>query len=245
MPMVTSSLGAVVPFTLRDSAQFRASPPPPHLKSGAYTKAYNEAKARALSTTARERRSRATSRISFRTTPFRSSEPDAEGHFRYVPRRHWRQRQAVRAGQYGDGRRDNYRLGQQAVLKFWRPITTIHEGENDGNPQTEADPDWVPFLITPNYPDYTSGSNSLSGAATTTLARFLGTDKVTFSITSAIPQVVQNPRVYARFSEAAADIVNARIYEGIHFRFADEVARRQSTHVANWTFSHFLRPLGH
>jgi hypothetical protein len=38
-------------------------------------------------------------------------------------------------------------------------------------------------------------------------------------------------------------VVNARIYEGIHFRFADVEARRQGRHVAQWIFSHFLRPL--
>ena len=48
---------------------------------------------------------------------------------------------------------------------YWRPITAIREGENDGNPRTEGDPQWQPFLNTPNYPDYTSGAN------TTVLAR--------------------------------------------------------------------------
>jgi hypothetical protein len=38
-------------------------------------------------------------------------------------------------------------------------------------------------------------------------------------------------------------VVNARIYEGIHFRFADVVARRQGRHVAQWVFSHFLQPV--
>jgi hypothetical protein len=38
-------------------------------------------------------------------------------------------------------------------------------------------------------------------------------------------------------------VVNARIYEGIHFRFADAVGRRQGTRAANWAFAHFLTPL--
>jgi hypothetical protein len=40
----------------------------------------------------------------------------------------------------------------------------------------------------------------------------------------------------------ADDIVDARVYLGIHFRFADEVARDQSEHVSNWVFGHFLKP---
>jgi hypothetical protein len=55
--------------------------------------------------------------------------------------------------------------------------------------------------------------------------------------------VINETRTYNRFSDAAADVVDARVYAGIHFRFADLVARRRGTHVANWAFSHFLRPV--
>ena len=76
------------------------------------------------------------------------------------------------------------------------------------------------------------------------LANFFGTDEVTFSMTSNTPQVIQKTRTYSRFSDAAEDVVDARVYLGIHFRFADTVARRQGRHVANWAFSHFLQPVG-
>jgi hypothetical protein len=36
----------------------------------------------------------------------------------------------------------------------------------------------------------------------------------------------------------ATDMVNVRIYHGIHFRFADEAAREQGTKVAEWVFGH-------
>ena len=126
---------------------------------------------------------------------------------------------------------------------FWRPITAIHEADTDSNPKTIGDPAWQPLIVTPNYPDYTSGSNNLSGAASTMLANVFGSDKVTFSITTTIAQATVKTRIYDRFSAAADDIVDARVYEGIHFRFGDVVARRQGKHVADWTFSHFLRPL--
>ena len=127
---------------------------------------------------------------------------------------------------------------------FWRPITAIHEGDNDGNAQTAGDPNWQPLITTPNYPDYTSGANVNAAAVTTMLANFFGTDEMTFSMTSNTPQVVQKTRTYNRFSDAAADVVDARIYLGIHFRSADTVARRQGSHAANWAFSHFLLPVG-
>ena len=67
--------------------------------------------------------------------------------------------------------------------------------------------------------------------------------EVTFSITRATPlQAIQKTRTYNRLSDAADDIVDARIYLGIHFRTADEVARDQGEHVSNWAFGHFLKP---
>ena len=128
---------------------------------------------------------------------------------------------------------------------FWRPITAIQLGNSDGNPHTVGDPTWVPLIVTPNYPDYTSGANNVTGAVTRALALFFGTDEMTFQITTTnTGPTIEDTRTYNRFSDVAEDVVNARIYEGIHFRFADEDARKQGKHVAQWGFSHFLRPLG-
>jgi hypothetical protein len=124
---------------------------------------------------------------------------------------------------------------------FWRPVTAIQEGENDGNPRTDGDANWQPLVNNPNYPDYTSGANNLTGAATRALALFFKTDEMTFSVTTTNPAALQQVRTYNHFSDAAADVVEARIYEGIHFRFADSQARKQGRHVARWVFSHFLR----
>ena len=126
---------------------------------------------------------------------------------------------------------------------FWRPVTAIHEGDADGNPATAGDAAWQPLINTPNYPDYTSGANNVSGAMTRTLQLYFGTDRVAFDIESRAPQAIQKTRRYYRFSDAAEDVVNARILLGIHFRFADLAARAQGRKVADWTFNHFLLPL--
>lgn len=60
------------------------------------------------------------------------------------------------------------------------------------------------------------------------------------SLTIAAPY---NVRRYTKCSDAARDVVDARIYMGVHFRFADTVALQQGRHVANWAYGHFLRPL--
>ena len=129
---------------------------------------------------------------------------------------------------------------------FWRPITAIQQllpEDNDGNPHTEADATWTPLSATPPYPDYTSGANNVSGSFTTIVSRFFDADKVTFKVTTTSALAVPNERTYHRFSDLADDVVDARVYMGIHFRFADTAARREGTRVATQAFNHFLRPV--
>lgn len=126
---------------------------------------------------------------------------------------------------------------------FWRPVTAIREGDVDGNPHTAGDAAWQPLVNTPNYPDFTSGANVVTAAMTRTMSQFFGRDAMTFEVTSNAPFVTQRTRVYDRFSDAACDVVEARILLGIHFRFADDAGRTQGTRVAEWTFNHFLLPI--
>jgi hypothetical protein len=132
----------------------------------------------------------------------------------------------------------------KVAYNFWRPITAIRLGDDDTNPRTIGDPDWQPLINTPNYPDYTSGANNVTGAATRALALYFGTDEMTFIVTTTNAGAIQQTRTYNRFSDAADDVVTARVFEGIHFRFADAEARKQGRHVAQWAFAHFLKPLG-
>jgi hypothetical protein len=128
-------------------------------------------------------------------------------------------------------------------FNFWRPSTAIREGDHDGNPRTVGDPTWTPFVADPPYPDYSSGANCLAASMLTTLQLVFGTDDFDFSVASTVGGLMLNPRPYHRFSDAMQDIVDVRIYQGIHFRSADEEGRRQGARVAHWVFSKFLRPV--
>jgi hypothetical protein len=136
---------------------------------------------------------------------------------------------------------------------FWRPITAIQLGDTDGNDKTVADEDWRPFiesshlnLQTPAYPDDPSGANGLTGAYTTILQMYFRTDWYDFEIykggAPTVP-VCKNPRTYRRFSQAAEEVVDARVLLGIHFRFADEKARQLGARIAHWVFTRYLRPI--
>ena len=137
----------------------------------------------------------------------------------------------------------------------WRPITAIHQGNADGNDKTAGDTSWIPFISGahfpagnqgPPYPDYVSGANGVTGAYTTMLQLFFKTDNLAFEIYKTSPPTVAictNPRLYRRLSEAAEEVVDARVLLGIHFRFADTAARTLGTRVAWHTFTNALRPI--
>jgi hypothetical protein len=127
---------------------------------------------------------------------------------------------------------------------FWRPSAAIQEGDNDGNPRTAGDSSWAPLINNPPYPDYTSGANVFASAATRALERFFGTDRLTFSVTTTnTGPTIEDTRTYRRFSQAAQDVEDARVYLGIHLRFAGVAARKQGRQVADWAFENFLRPV--
>ena len=125
---------------------------------------------------------------------------------------------------------------------FWRPISAIRDGENDGNPATAGDPNWTPFLTTPPYSDYLSGGNSLGGAMERTLQLVYGKDDVPFTVTTTAPEAQQKTRNYSRLSDFATDMVNVRIYQGLHFRTADQTTREMAEKVAELVFKSVATP---
>jgi hypothetical protein len=139
----------------------------------------------------------------------------------------------------------------KAHWSFWRPITAIREAAGDGNPATEADPAWTPLfdpatpqfgtpLVTPGFPDHPAGHGCISGAIVHTLQRFFGTDKVAFS---AFSNRTRTTRSYDRFSQALKEIIDARVWGGIHFRTADQQGAVLGKKVAHWLAKHYFQPI--
>jgi hypothetical protein len=241
-PMLTPWVANVTPFTLKSGDQLRAKAPPA-LTSHKYTRDYNEVKAMGA-------------RFNSARTPEQTDFAIFwAANYAALWNRAVRELAAARVYNIGDSARlfalVNLSMADAIITAWdtklayptWRPITAIRLGNDDTNPWTIGDPDWQPLINTPNYPDYTSGANNVTGAATRALALFFGTDEMTFTVTTTNPMAIQQTRDYIRFSDAAEDVVTARVYEGIHFRFADAEARKQGRHVAQWAFGHFLKPL--
>jgi PAP2 superfamily len=124
---------------------------------------------------------------------------------------------------------------------FWRPITAIRAGLTPA----DADPAWEPWLDhlagTPAHPEYPSAHSSMSGAAAFILAAEFG-ENTTFTVTSEILPGTQ--RSFSNFSQATAEIADARVFGGIHFRTSCVRANGLGRAVADYVSRHALRVRG-
>jgi hypothetical protein len=108
----------------------------------------------------------------------------------------------------------------------WRPVTAI------------GDPTWAPLLVTPYFQEYPSAHSGVSSAAGTVLASFFGAD-AQFTVTSnGLPGV---DRSFTSFSGAVAQVADARVFAGFHFRFACVDGVQLGANVANYAESTLMQ----
>jgi membrane-associated phospholipid phosphatase len=121
---------------------------------------------------------------------------------------------------------------------YWRPITAIRGGDDDGNPATAGEANWDSLCVTPPFPEYPSTHAATAAAASSALALELG-DRHTFTVTN--PKGAT--RTYKRFSAAAYEEGVSRIYCGIHFRTAMNVGFEMGRLTARYADKTLVRPL--
>ncbi len=92
-----------------------------------------------------------------------------------------------------------------------RPISFI---------RSYIDPSWMPLIITPPFPSYTSGHSSFSGAAAAILTNGIGND-ISFTDSSRMADGF-TPRSFSNFHVAAQEAAISRLYGGIHYSFDNE-----------------------
>jgi len=126
------------------------------------------------------------------------------------------------------------------AFNVWRPVTAIQRADEDGNPATEADPGWTPLVATPNFPEYVSAHTTVSSAMATVLRLIFDDDPgVTFTATS--PTNPGFERHWTTFSEGVREVIDARVYSGIHFRSSDERGARLGRQVGRFAETHAFR----
>ena len=124
---------------------------------------------------------------------------------------------------------------------FWRPQAAIVAGDVDGNAVTVGDPAWLPLVPTPPHPDYPSGHTANSGAMAAVLTLLFG-DSPGFVIVATSSQNPGFVRKWETFGEGVDEVIDARVFSGIHFRTADRVGARLGRQVAQFVITHALKP---
>jgi PAP2 superfamily len=236
---VFTTWGQVTPFVLDSGNQFRPAPPPA-LRSDAYAAAINEVES-----------------LGSATTTTRTPEQTQIGQFWSPPiQNFWNQiAQSVALSRHSDLPTTarlfaalNLSLADSVIAfydakytyQLWRPVTAIRLADTDGNPNTVADPNWLPLAgNTAADPSYPGAHSTISAAAAGVLAGFYG-DKQHFSLTSsALPGVT---RSFNSFTAAAEEAGLSRLYAGQHTRI-DHVAGRALGHdVAGFVLHNSLLP---
>ena len=238
LPYLLPQWGFVAPFAMNSPSQFRP-PGPPALDSQQYAADYEEVKQ--LGAAVGSTRTDEQTEIALFW---------ADGAGTETPPGHWNSIAQIIGAARGTTLEENSRLfallnlaladaaicswDAKYTYHFWRPVTAIAFAEPQLN--------WMSFIVTPPFPDYTSGHSTFSAAAATVLPLFFGTEDLPFTIGSDFL-----PGVYRSFStcqDAAEEAALSRIYGGIHFRSASEDGLQAGSSIGEWTATHYLLPKG-
>jgi hypothetical protein len=239
-PAVLPQWAGVRPFTMATQWQFRLSGPPA-LASSQYARDYEEVM-----------------RIGGKNSAARTADQSEIARYWYEGSpQGWSRIARVVAAERGLDPWDNARLlalvnaviadgyiagaDTRYFYNFWRPLTAIRAGDTDGNDATTADREWESFLNTPALPDYPSTHSVAGGAASAVLARFFGSDKVAFTMTSG-PPFAGITRSFSSFSQAAQENADSRVYAGIHFRSACQDGIKLGEQIGRRAFAQYLLP---
>jgi hypothetical protein len=239
----TPWVGGVEPFFMDSSSQFRSASPPA-LDTGQWAAEFNEVKD-----------------IGRATDSTRTDEQTYIARWwQSAPPLSWNQvaRQLIARNNLDAA--DSARLlalqnlsGADAAINcwndkyhfdFWRPWNAITTPLDDGNPDTMTDPTWT-ALVTAPYPEWTSGHNCLDGAHVAVLRQFFGDVPGSFEITSTFvdpggPAV----RTFDTFSQPLAELIEARIWAGLHFRSGDVAGQLLGGNIARYGIANYLHPVG-
>jgi hypothetical protein len=125
---------------------------------------------------------------------------------------------------------------------FWRPVTAIRAGDTDGNPATEPDASWIGLVVTPNHPEYPAAHGCFSGASSHTLKFFFGRNNFDFTVDSNVASLTNPQRSFSSFSQALDEVLDARVYGGMHYRNSTAAGAKIGKQVSKNVTRHFFLP---
>lgn len=128
---------------------------------------------------------------------------------------------------------------------FWRPYTAIRNAALAGNPDVTADPTWQPLLSTPNHPEYPAAHGCLTGALGQIFAEVAGGQTINLDIQGSTSgaTTLTTTRHFDTVAAMDRELVNARVWAGLHYRNSAEVGVKLGTDVARWELQRYFRPI--
>jgi hypothetical protein len=143
---------------------------------------------------------------------------------------------------------------------FWRPVTAIDSaaviadgfgpvpGFDDGNPATTEQTGWRPLLTTPNHPEYPAAHGVITSAMTEVFGTFLDTNHFDLAIhgfdAAGPPGNLNAVRRFDTPNDLRREIINARIWAGLHYRFSGVAGVVLGRNVAKYDLGHAFQPVG-
>jgi len=130
-------------------------------------------------------------------------------------------------------------------FRSWRPRVAIPRADTDGNPDTDPDPSWTPFL-TVNHPEYPSGHAFYTGAILEAVARYFGTSHFPVTLSgnkTAVPQLIQTERKYPNLEAVNREVADARVWAGLHWRHSMRDGKHIGHDVADRVFQNYFKPV--
>ena len=225
----------VRPFTMQHAAQFRPAGPPA-LTSAAYAAAFNETKA--LGSAASTTRTAEQSDVArFNTEPpprfaprnmrtFSSNQTSLADAARLMAMLWVAQADATIAC-----------FEAKYFYGAWRPNTAITLADTDGNADTAPDAAWAPSVPTPNHPEYPAAHACYAGALAEVVRAYYDTRQVAFTFDSQAAGVIGTSRTFATTTALVDELLMARIWGGMHFRFSSDDGAALGKSVAQWVLA--------
>jgi len=128
------------------------------------------------------------------------------------------------------------------TYNFWRPLTAIRNGDNDGNAATELDASWAPFITTPMHPEYPC-AHCIAQSSAAAVLKTLFNDGLPITVVMTSPTAPGVTRKFDRLSDYTTEIVNARIYDGVHYRTSGDVGVEMGRKIGEYVIQNFFKPV--
>jgi hypothetical protein len=126
--------------------------------------------------------------------------------------------------------------------EFWRPLTAIRHGDNDGNPGTERDATWRPMAETPMHPEYPCAHCISAASICAVVEAVIGTAEIAeVSMTSPTAKGVTHR--WTSLHDFVKEVSEARIWAGFHYRFSTRVGEDMGNQIGAYVVKNFMQPV--